>query len=77
MSRNSALILLGVLILLTPFSGLPTTMRTLLTVVFGATVLGIGVAERSRAQRAMLSTASSTKGDVIDTPEPSRGVSAI
>ena len=48
MSRTSALILLGVLILLVPFSGLPISFRSLLTLVFGACVLGIGLSLRAR-----------------------------
>lgn len=47
MSRTSTLILLGVLIVLTPFSGLPIALRTLLTVVFGTIVLGIGLLLRA------------------------------
>ena len=48
MSRTSALILLGILILLVPFSGLPISFRSLLTLVFGACVLGIGLSLRAR-----------------------------
>ncbi len=48
MSRSSALILLGVLILLTPFSGLPSSFRALLTVIFGALVLGVGFFLRAK-----------------------------
>ena len=50
MSRSSALILLGVLTILTPFSGLPITLRTLLTVIFGACVFGIGLSMRVRRE---------------------------
>ncbi|MFA6279133.1 MAG: hypothetical protein WCS97_03605 [Candidatus Paceibacterota bacterium] len=46
MSRAGTLILLGVLVILTPFSGLPTTVRSLLAIVLGACVLGIGLAMR-------------------------------
>ncbi len=53
MSRAGIIILLGILTILTPFSGLPVSIRTFLTVVFGACVIGIGIAIRSRdAQRA-------------------------
>ncbi|MEK7604854.1 MAG: hypothetical protein AAB442_03620 [Patescibacteria group bacterium] len=48
MSRTSTLILLGVLIILTPYSGLPIAIRTLLEVVFGALVAGIGLLIRTR-----------------------------
>lgn len=47
MSRTSALILLGVLVILIPFSGLPVALRTLLTVVCGIAVLGIGLMLRT------------------------------
>lgn len=51
MSRTSALILLGVCIILTPFSGFPIALRSVLTLIFGACVLGIGLALRARAVR--------------------------
>jgi hypothetical protein len=51
MSRSSTLILLGILTILTPFSGLPSGIRTLFAVVFGATVLGIGLMLRSNETR--------------------------
>ena len=50
MSRSSALILLGVLTVLAPFSGLPFAFRTFLLVVFGASVLGIGLSMRVRKE---------------------------
>lgn len=46
MSRSSTLIVLGILIMLAPFSGLPGSLRTLLLVIFGAAVFGIGIASR-------------------------------
>lgn len=51
MSRASTLILLGILTILTPFSGLPMAFRSLLAVIFGATVLGIGLSERAKEVR--------------------------
>lgn len=45
------LILLGVLVILAPFSGLPIALRNLLAVLFGACVLGIGVSLRTREAR--------------------------
>ena len=51
MSRSSALILLGVLTILIPFSGLPLAFRSLLTVVFGMSVLAVGLSLRSREAR--------------------------
>ncbi|MFZ2167311.1 MAG: hypothetical protein WAV50_00405 [Minisyncoccia bacterium] len=47
MSRTSALIVLGVVTLLTPFSGLPVAIRTLLAVICGAFILGIGLSMRT------------------------------
>ena len=74
MSRHGVLILLGILILLTPFSGLPGAMRTLLAVIFGAIVLGIGLAERSRGQRRPVVSVSA---EVPAVPEPSQATSPI
>ena len=67
MSRSSILIVLGVLTILAPFSGLPIALRTLLAIGFGAAVLGIGVAERSREQRQML--AASSPSTTVPEPE--------
>jgi hypothetical protein len=50
MSRAITLILLGTLVVLTPFSGLPITVRSLLAVIFGACVLGIGLSMRTRKE---------------------------
>ena len=47
MSRASFLILLGVLVILAPFSGLPVALRSLLAIIFGACVLGIGLSMRA------------------------------
>jgi hypothetical protein len=51
MSRSSTLILLGVLVILVPFSGLPTALRSLLAAILGACVLGIGLSIRAREAR--------------------------
>ncbi|MFA6415043.1 MAG: hypothetical protein WCV89_03630 [Candidatus Paceibacterota bacterium] len=51
MSRTSTLILLGVLVILAPFSGLPIAIRSLLAVIFGACVLGIGLSIRAQEAR--------------------------
>ncbi len=48
MSRSSTIILLGVLTVLIPFSGLPLAFRSLITVVFGMSVLVVGLSLRSR-----------------------------
>jgi hypothetical protein len=48
MSRASVLVVLGILTLIVPFSGLPSLLRTGLTVLFGFCVFCIGLAERVR-----------------------------
>lgn len=55
MSRTSTLILLGVLTILVPFSGLPMGFRTLLIVVFGAGVASIGLLIRIEETQALSS----------------------
>ncbi len=55
MSRTSTLILLGILIVLTPFSGLPIAFRTLIVVILGVCVSGIGFAIRVYEARSMQS----------------------
>lgn len=52
MSRTSAIIMLGVVGMLTPFSGLPASFRSLLTVAVGLTTFMIGVSLRKREVRA-------------------------
>ncbi|MDP2594111.1 MAG: hypothetical protein Q8P36_02130 [bacterium] len=76
MSRHGVLILLGILILLTPFSGLPGAMRALFAVIFGAIVFGIGLAERSRAQRTLALATPPIDTEVPDTQESTRVISA-
>jgi hypothetical protein len=46
MSRSSALITLGILILLVPFSGLPSSWITGIEVIFGVSILLMGVSLR-------------------------------
>ncbi len=48
MSRASVLILLGVLVILAPFSGFPIALRSLFSLVLGACVIGIGLMLRTR-----------------------------
>lgn len=48
MSRTGALILLGLLIILTPFSGIPVGVRAALSIIFGVSVLLIGLSLRVR-----------------------------
>lgn len=52
MSRASTLIVLGILLLITPFSGLPSFFRTILIILFAALVVGIGFAIRLSEVRA-------------------------
>ena len=47
MSRTSALIVLGILTILVPFSGFPIAFRSLLTIIFGLCVLGIALSIRT------------------------------
>lgn len=47
MSRTGFLILLGVLIVLTPLSGLPVALRSILIIFFGIFVLAIGFSIRA------------------------------
>ena len=58
------LIVLGLLVMLTPFSGLPTAFRSLLEVVFGAGVLGIGLMMRSHEAKRV------QQAEETHTPEP-------
>jgi len=44
------LILIGVLTMLVPFSGLPVSFRTVFIVIFGACVLGVGLSLRARGK---------------------------
>ncbi|MFA6519735.1 MAG: hypothetical protein WCT41_02845 [Candidatus Paceibacterota bacterium] len=59
MSRASTLILLGVLVILAPFSGFPVAIRSLFAVIFGACVLGIGLSMRAREARHTMESVSS------------------
>ena len=48
MSRTSTLILLGILVIFTPFSGLPVGFRSFLSVLFGLGVCVVGFTLRSQ-----------------------------
>ena len=52
MSRPSVVILFGILTILTPFSGLPSSFRAFLLVIFGAAVVIAGLMERLERVRA-------------------------
>lgn len=71
MSRAGFLILLGVLTALSPFSGLPVALRSLLAVCFGVCVFGIGFSLRTRDVQHARSAAS------VPEQEPQNGVSPI
>lgn len=60
MSRAGMLILLGVLTILTPFSGLPIAIRSLLATIFGAFVCGIGLSFRTQESRNVAAHAGTT-----------------
>jgi hypothetical protein len=47
MSRPSTLILLGILVIIVPFSGLPMAFRSLLELILGVSVLIIGLSMRA------------------------------
>ena len=53
MSRASMLILLGILTMFVPFSGLPIAIRSLLAVIFGACIFGIGLSLRIHHARSV------------------------
>lgn len=74
MSRTSTLILFGVLIAITPFSGLPMTFRSLLEVIFGIVVLGIGFSLRAHEVRRHATHHAPPAEHTDDTPH---GVSPI
>ncbi len=46
MSKSSLLVLLGILVILAPFSGMPIALRNLSEVIFGIIVLGMGLSMR-------------------------------
>ena len=50
MSRAGTLILLGVLVIITPFSGFPMAFRSLLSFIFGACIVCIGLLMRTRSE---------------------------
>ncbi|MFZ1075510.1 MAG: hypothetical protein WAN50_04000 [Minisyncoccia bacterium] len=81
MSRTSALILLGILVALTPFSGLPIAIRNLLAVIFGICVTSIGVSLRAHEvrtkQQAVESTVPVMTAEPVSEPTPPTGVSPI
>lgn len=71
MSRASTLILLGVLVILAPFSGFPVAIRSLFAVIFGACVLGIGLSMRAREARHTMESVSNEARNVQPPQSPS------
>ena len=52
MSRESTLILLGSIVLLSPFAGLPISLLSWLLPVLGLITLGIGISLRAERRKA-------------------------
>lgn len=50
MSKSSVLIIIGIFTILTPFSGLPVSIRNILFVIFGACVFGLGLSLRTGSE---------------------------
>lgn len=80
MSRTGTLILLGVLTILTPFSGLPIALRTFLSVIFGASVAIIGLMQRAheaKSRHTIEIPETSDTNQHIEEPAAPTGVSPI
>lgn len=76
MSRSSTLILFGILIMLTPYSGLPIAFRTFLIVVFGACVAVFGFLLRKSDVRESKAAQEAPQAESAS-PEPPQGISPI
>jgi hypothetical protein len=82
MSRSSTLIVLGALVILAPYSGLPVAVRGILEVAFGALVLSFGLWMRAREVR-RVAPDSPVQGEpapsvpMAEAPTPPAGVSPI
>ena len=79
MSRAGSLIALGVLTILVPFSGLPVSIRSLIAVILGGCVLGVGISLRTReverAEAAYQEPAATSMSE--SQPNPAQEVSPI
>lgn len=51
MSRPTVLIILGILIALTPYSGLPLSILSFVLPLLGLAVIGVGLVERAERKR--------------------------
>ncbi|MDO8231932.1 MAG: hypothetical protein Q7T37_01905 [bacterium] len=65
MSRASILILLGILNVFVPFSGLPMSIRALFAVIVGACVFSIGLSFRSQEAHVAKSRVESAGTDPV------------
>ncbi|HVB19793.1 MAG TPA: hypothetical protein VNF51_00695 [Candidatus Paceibacterota bacterium] len=77
MSRTSTLIFLGILTILAPFSGFPIAFRNLLTVIFGACVVGIGFALRTNETKNAAAERPSADISPASEPWPPQDISPI
>lgn len=75
MSRASVLILLGVLTIITPFSGFPSAIRSLIAAALGACVLGIGLMFRTREAQGVAPRVETPVPPAPEMPLPSEPVS--
>lgn len=66
MSRIGLLITLGILTMLTPFSGLPISIRTFLTIVWGAASTAIAFGLRAHEARVKQELAEETLERAMD-----------
>lgn len=76
MSRAGMLILLGVLALLTPLSGLPIAVRSLLGAIVGVCVLSIGLRMRGE-QAPKVAAAQTIEPEPVASPAPPTAMSAV
>lgn len=66
MTRENVLILLGALVILAPFSGLPLSWLSFILPILGAGVVGIGILMRAVRRRA--ASVSSYEANQSNTP---------
>jgi hypothetical protein len=78
MSRASTLMVLGVLVILTPFSGFPTSMRSFFDLLLGLCVFTIGLLLRTRQVRTAIPEIEVSAPTAPSTaPETHQHISAI
>ncbi len=76
MSRAGTLIMLGVLALLTPLSGLPIAFRSLLGAVIGVCVLSVGLRMRGE-QAPVVASVDTVEPEIATPPAPPTAMSAV